>query len=53
MVRLALIVATGFLALVLTACGEHDKSKPTAGDTTNTFQQQGAAPVSEHQPAAG
>lgn len=42
--RLALIAATGFLALALTACGEHGNSKqPVAG--ANPTQQQGAAPV--------
>lgn len=46
--RLALIAATGFLALALTACGEHGNSKqPVAG--ANPTQQQGAAP--EQQPA--
>lgn len=46
--RLALIAATGFFALALTACGEHGNSKPTASDTT-TVQQQGAAPQQPQQ----
>lgn len=49
--RLALIAATGFLALALTACGEHGNSKQPAAD--NTPAQQGAAPAPEQQPAQG
>lgn len=33
--RFALIAATGFLALILTACGDNGSSKP-AEDTTTT-----------------
>lgn len=53
--RLALIAATGFLALTLTACG--DNSKPAAGPTDNTAVQQPeehnqAAPAPAQEPAA-
>ncbi|MGL5742904.1 MAG: hypothetical protein ACRCXC_10390 [Legionella sp.] len=34
--RLALIAATGFLALALTACGEHGNKQPAAGNENNT-----------------
>lgn len=51
MIRLGLIAATGFLALALTACGEHGNSKPVS--TENMQQQQGAAPAPapQQQPA--
>lgn len=51
--RLALIAATGFLALTLTACG--DNSKPVVGPTDNTAVQQPqdqAAPAPAQEPAA-
>lgn len=47
--RLALIAATGFLTLTLTACGEQGNPKqptPSAGDA---MQQQGAAPAPQQQ----
>lgn len=51
--RLALIAATGFLALTLTACGDH--SKPAAGPADNAAVQQPqdqAAPAPAQEPAA-
>lgn len=56
MVRLALIAATGFLALSLAACDDHKDTKPV---TTNppiqhpapAPQHPGAAPAPQHQPA--
>ncbi|PWY56389.1 hypothetical protein DGG96_02790 [Legionella qingyii] len=47
--RFALIAATGFLALALTACGE-SSNKPTATTTTETTTTQQPAPA--QQPAA-
>lgn len=47
--RLALIAATGFLAVALTACGEHGNKQPTATETT---QQQGTAPAPQQQQPA-
>ena len=41
--RFALIAVTGFMALALTACGEHGNSKPVPTEAT-TEQQQGVAP---------
>ena len=61
MKRLALIAATGFLALTLTGCGEHGNNKP-ATSTENTAAQPAVhapAPANEnnaaapHQPAEG
>lgn len=43
MIRLALVAAAGFLALALTACGDHG-SKPPQPTAGNMQQQQGAAP---------
>jgi hypothetical protein len=34
--RFALIAATGFLALMLTACGDNGSSKPAEDTTTTT-----------------
>lgn len=45
--RFALIAVTGFMALALTACGEHGNSKPVPTEATTeatTEQQQGVAP---------
>ncbi|MFJ1267273.1 hypothetical protein ACD661_01740 [Legionella lytica] len=50
--RLALIAATGFLALALTACGEHGNKQPPVA-TDNAQQQQGAAPAPQQQPTEG
>ncbi len=59
--RLALVAATGFLALTLTACGENGSSKPTVTtDTTTTSStpveqaapEQQAAPAPAETPAA-
>lgn len=52
--RLALIAATGFLALALTACGEHNSKPTTTTDTTTTTTQEttpAPAPTPEQQPA--
>ncbi|USQ15003.1 hypothetical protein J2N86_06830 [Legionella lytica] len=49
--RLALIAATGFLALALTACGEHGNKQPPVA-TDNAPQQQGA-PAPQQQPTEG
>lgn len=44
--RLALVAATGFLTLALTACGEHGNSKPTVVTPDNTpVSQEQVAPV--------
>lgn len=45
--RFALIAATGFLALALTACGGHDNKQPTAGANNATTTTQPA----QNQPA--
>jgi hypothetical protein len=37
--RLAMIAATGFLAVLLTACGDNGASKPTDGKTDTTVDQ--------------
>ncbi|KTD67326.1 MULTISPECIES: hypothetical protein [Legionella] len=34
--RFAIIAATGFLALALTACGQQGNKQPTAGTENNT-----------------
>lgn len=49
--RLALIAVTGFLALALTACGEHGNSKPTAGASDNAAVQQDQNQVAAPAPA--
>ncbi|KTC83017.1 hypothetical protein [Legionella cincinnatiensis] len=46
--RLALIAATGFLALALTACGGHDNKQPTAGENNATTT---TPPPAQNQPA--
>ncbi len=38
--RLAMIAATGFLAVLLTACGDNGASKPADDKTTDTTVQQ-------------
>ncbi|KTD41641.1 hypothetical protein [Legionella parisiensis] len=45
--RFALVVATGLLALTLTACGEQNNKQPTAGatETTTTTQPAPAQPA--------
>lgn len=45
--RFALIAATGFLALTLTACGGNDNKQPTAGTDNATTTTQPA----QNQPA--
>ncbi|WP_298623706.1 hypothetical protein [uncultured Legionella sp.] len=37
--RLAMIAATGFLAVLLTACGDNGASKPADDKTDTTVQQ--------------
>ncbi|WP_454783146.1 hypothetical protein [Legionella sp. WA2022007384] len=51
MKRFALVAATGFLALALTACGESSNKQPTATTTTETTTTQQPAPA--QQPAGG
>ncbi|QMT59948.1 MULTISPECIES: hypothetical protein [unclassified Legionella] len=50
--RIALIAATGFLALTLTACGESSNKQPTATTTTETTTTQ-QQPAPAQQPAGG
>lgn len=50
--RFAFIAATGFMALVLTACGGQDNNQPAAGTTettTTTAQPAPAQPAGENQ----
>ena len=49
--RLALVAATGFLALALTACGEHGNSKPTVTPDNTPVSQEQVAPVQPVTPA--
>ncbi|KTC89960.1 hypothetical protein OQJ18_06240 [Fluoribacter dumoffii] len=51
MKRIAIIAATGFLALALTACGQENNKQPTAGttDTTTTTQPAPSQPAETNQ----
>ncbi|CAM3021107.1 Uncharacterised protein [Legionella steigerwaltii] len=48
--RFALIAATGFLALALTACGQQGNKQPAAGTETNTTT---TTQPAQNQPAGG